>query len=171
VSTRSLTLPAPLASLRQRADAAWSALSRRDRRIAKLGALVVAVALIWLIGVQPALRTVREAPSQLDSLDAELQQMQLLAAESRTLRAAPAVAPAQAATALSAATARLGARARLVLQGERAIVTLTGVDSESLRNLLTEVRSTARARPIEAQLVRRATGYDGTLTLGLGGAP
>ncbi len=168
MSARTLTLPAPLASLRQRSAAWWQALAPRDRRIAKLGAIVAGAVLLWALAVQPALRTLREAPPMLERIDAELQQMQLLAAESSTLRAAPQVAPAQAAAALKAAVARLGDRARLVLQGERATITLSGVDGATLRSLLAEARGTARARPVEAQLVRGAKGYDGTLILSVG---
>lgn len=163
-----LSLPAPLASLHQRASTWWRALTQRDRRMARLGALAVGASLFWLIGVQPALRTLREAPPTIERLDAELQQMQVLAAESRTLRAAPPVAPAQAAAAMTAAVSRLGDKARLVLQGERASVTFSGADGETLRSFLAEARSTARARPVEAQLVRGAKGYDGTLVLSLG---
>jgi general secretion pathway protein M len=72
---------------------------------------------------------------------------------------------------MKAAVARLGDKARLVLQGERATVTLSGVDGASLRSFLGEARSAARARPVEAQLVRGAQGYDGTLTFSLGNPP
>ncbi len=164
----SVALPQPLDGLRQQASTRWHALAPRDRRMTKLAAFAVGALLLWLLGVQPALRTLREAPPMLERLDAELQQMQLLAAESRTLRAAPGVAPAQATTALKAAVARLGEQARVVLQGERATVTLSGVDGPTLRSFLTEVRATARARPVEAQLVRGARGYDGTLILSVG---
>ena len=58
-----------------------------------------------------------------------------------------------------------------MLQGERATVTLNGVDGATLRSFLTEARSNARARPVEAQLVRGPKGYDGTLVLAIGGAP
>lgn len=167
----SLALPAPLVNLRQRSTTWWRALSRRDRRLARLGAFAVAVVALWGLGVQPALRTLREAPLAIERLDAELQQMQLLAAESASLRAAPPVAPAQGATALKAAVARLGDKARLAIQGERATVTVSGVDGAMLRSLLAESRSAARARPVEAQLVRGAKGYDGTLVFSLGGPP
>ena len=132
---------------------------------------VVALFLVWIVAVQPALRTAREAPTQLDRLDAQYQQMQRVAAESGALRSAPRVSPAQAALALKAATERLGDRAKLTLQGERATVTLTGVSAEALRAWLGEARSGARARPVEAQLQRGAQGYSGTLGLTLGGAP
>lgn len=124
-----------------------------------------------MIAVQPALRTLRDTPAAIEKLDAELQQMQLLAAESRVLRAAPPIAPGVAVAALKSATERLGDRARLVVQGERAIITLSGVNGDALRDLLGEARSAARARPVEAQLTRAPKGYDGTLTLSLGGTP
>jgi len=164
-----LALPAPLANLQQRGSVWWRTLTPRDRRIATLGAVATGAVLLWGLAVQPALRTVREAPPMLERLGTELQQMQLLATESSALRAAPAVAPAQAASALKAAAARLGDKARLVLQGERATLTLNGVDGPTLRSLLAEARATARARPVEAQLVRGPKGFDGTLTLSLGG--
>jgi general secretion pathway protein M len=139
--------------------------------MARLGALAAGAWLLWALAVQPPLRTLREAPQVLERLDAELQQMRLLAAETSTLRAAPAIAPAQSAAALKAAVARLGDRARVAFQGDRATVTLTGVDGPTLGNLLTEIRGSARARPVEAQLVRGAKGYDGTMILSIGGAP
>ena len=170
MNARMLALPAPLANLRQSAASWWASLSPRDRRTAMLAAVVVGAALLWWIAIQPALRTMREAPASLDRLDGELQQMQVLAAESRALRATPPIAQAQAVAALRAATARLGDKARIVVQGDRATITLTGADGESLRSLLTEARGTAHARPVEVQLVRSAKGLDGTLTLSLGGA-
>ena len=167
----SLALPAPLIDLRLRATTWWRGLSPRDRRLATLGGWAVAALLVWGVAVQPALRTLREAPLAIERLDAELQQMQLLAAESASLRAAPPVPPAQAAAALKAAVARLGDKARLAMQGERATVSVSGVDGAMLRSLIAESRSAARARPVEAQLVRGAKGYDGTLVFALGGAP
>jgi len=161
-------VPVSVAALRTRATGWWRALAPRERSAALLAAAFVGAAVVWLAGVQPALRTLRSAPAEIDRLDAELQQMQLLATESRALRAAPPVAPAQAASALQAAVARLGAKGKLVLQGERATLTLAGIDGPALRSLLAEVRSTARARPIEAQLVRSRSGYDGTLVLAIG---
>lgn len=163
-------LPAPLAELRQRAVAAWSALAPRERRIVGAAAALLALALVWLAAVAPAWRTLRELPPQIARAEAELQQMQALAAESKTLRAATPVAPAQAAAALRSATARLGEQVRVVQQGDRYKLSLSGVDGAALRNLLTEVRAGARMRPLEAQIVRGAKGFDGSLVLGLGGA-
>jgi general secretion pathway protein M len=170
VSATAITLPAPLADLRRRGLQSWAALAPRDQRIARAGAVIVGLILLWALAVQPALRTLREVPPQIARLDAELQQMKALAAESKVLRAATPMPQAQAAAALKATVARLEGRVRLVQQGERATLTLSGVDGATLRALLAEVRASARARPIDAQLVRGPRGYDGTLILSLGGS-
>ena len=73
--------------------------------------------------------------------------------------------------ALKAATERLGDKAKLSLQGDRAVLTLNGAGTEALRGWLAEARSGARARPLEANLLRAGTGYSGTLVLSIGGNP
>jgi general secretion pathway protein M len=166
--------PAAGGSLAQRlapARAWWTALPARERWLVVAAAAVLGAFLLWLLAVQPALRTLREAPAQLEALDAQLQTMQRLAAEARELRGASPIGAAQSALALKAASDRLGDKARLSVQGERAVLTLNGVSSEALRNWLAEVRSGARGRPIEAQLSRGPQGFSGTLTVAIGGAP
>ena len=135
--------------------------------------MVAAIAVLvlftgWLVFVQPALRTLREAPLELDRLDQQLQQVQLAAAEAQALRSTVPVSTEQATVALRAATDRLGPGARVAMQGDRATVTLANADTEALRAWLGEVRSGARARPIEAQLVKSGGGYGGTVTLAVG---
>jgi len=172
VNATSLATASPaLASLRQQAGTWWRARTSRERQAVVVVGLVLALFVAWSLLVQPALLTVREAPAQLDRLDAQYQQMQRIAAESGALRAAPRVPPGQAVQALKAATDRLGERGKLLQQGDRATLTLTGVAPEALRGWLNEARSGARARPVEAQLQRGAAGYSGTLAVTLGGAP
>lgn len=169
MSTASLGDSAALTSLRQQARTWWQTRSQRERQAVVLVACVLAFFVVWSIGIAPASRTIREAPAQLDQLEAQYQQMQRIAAESTQLRGAARVSPTQAATALRAATDRLGDKARLTLQGDRATITLTGISTEALRTWLDEIRSSARARPIEAQLQRGPLGYTGNLSVILGG--
>ena len=105
---------------------------------------------------------------QRDLLDLQLQEMRTLATEAQQLRNAPALSAEQSAAALRAASERLGAKARLSLQGDRAVLTLNGVSSAQLREWLTEARSGARARPVEAQLSRGAQGFNGSVVLTIG---
>ena len=147
----------------------WQGLAERERRLALLAAAVVVLGLVWLLAVQPAWRTITRAPAELDTLDAQLQTMQRLAAEAQQLRSAPPVAPDQAAAALRAATDRLGDKGKLALQGDRAVLTLSGAGTGALRDWLAEARAGARARPLEANLTRAAQGYSGTLVVAIGG--
>ncbi len=168
---RSQSMPPALTAVGHQLNARWRSLAPRERRYLSAGLAVVLFVVVWMLAVRPAWRSVLDAPARLDQLDAQLQQMQRLAAETGSLRAAPPVAPAQAAMALKAASERLGDKARLVLQGDRATLTLTGVSAEALRDWLQEARSTARARPLEAQWVRNPQGFSGSVVVSLGGAP
>jgi general secretion pathway protein M len=147
----------------------WQTLAPRERVGAGAALALIALALLWLVALAPALRTLRNAPAQLDQLDAQLAQMQRLALEARSLKGSTPVASAQAAAALRAATERLGGVARLQVVGDRATLTLNGVSGEALRQWLAEARSAARARPVEAQLARAAQGFSGTLVVSFGG--
>jgi general secretion pathway protein M len=134
-----------------------------------LAGVTIAIALVWVVGIAPALRALREAPAHINALDLQLQSMQRMAMEARELRGAAPVPATQAAQALKSATDRLGDKGRLAVQGDRATLTLNGVTGEMLRAWLTEARSGARARPVEAQLTRGPQGYAGTIVMSIGG--
>jgi general secretion pathway protein M len=148
----------------------WRAMAPRERHAAQAAAVAIGVLIVWLLLVQPALRTLRSAPALLDGLDAQLHQMQQLAAESRELRGAAPLSTAQSVAALQAATARLGERGRIVIAGDRATLTVTGATGDQLRDWFAEARSGARARPVEAQLTRAGGGYSGSIIVTLSGA-
>jgi general secretion pathway protein M len=158
---------AQLSALRER----WQGLGARERRLLGFAVVVLGAFVLWSAAIQPAWRTLRNAPAQIDALDAQLQEMQALAGEARELRGTPAFNPEQSAAALKSASERLGSKGRLSLQGERAVLTLNGASSAQLREWLVEARAGARARPVEAQLSRNAQGYSGSVVLSLGGAP
>jgi len=170
MATDSPSLPPALNDARQQAGRFWQARAPRERQLIVVMTVAVSILLVWLILIQPALRTLREAPLELDRLDQQMQQMQLAAGEMQGLRAASPVPTEQASTALRAATAQLGSTAKLAIQGDRAVLTFTGIQGDALRGWLGEARSAARARPMEAQLVKAATGYSGSITVSLGGA-
>ncbi len=152
--------------------ARWSSLAPREKSLVSVASAVIALAIGWMLLIQPAWNTLSMAPARLDSLDADLQRMQRLAAEARELKATTPVSTAQAGLALKSATDRLGPAGQLVVQGDRATLTLTAVSSEALRAWLAEARGAARARPIELRLTQSGAGYSGTLVVSLaGGAP
>ncbi|MBP7665393.1 MAG: type II secretion system protein M [Burkholderiaceae bacterium] len=162
---------APLRQAKARIGAQWATLATRERRLVLVAAAVVGAGLLWGLALAPALRTLASAPAQLAAAEAQLQQMQALASEAQALRAVAPVPMAQAQAALTAATGRLGSAAKLSLQGDRAVVTLQGINGEQLGAWLGEARAGARARVVEASLSQTTPGlYDGSMTLALGSA-
>ncbi len=156
---------------RAAADAWWRGLAAREQRLLVVGAVVLSLGLLIAFAVLPAWRTLQRTPSELAALEGQLQTMRALAAEAQQLRAAPPVTPEQATAVLKGAAERLGAKAKLSLQGDRAVLTLTALEPGQLTAWLAEVRSGARVQPLEANLTRAGAGYSGTLVLGLGTAP
>ena len=147
----------------------WQSLGERDRLILRLAAAGLALLLVWLLALQPALRVLRATPDQLDAAELSLQQMQRLALEASELRAVPAVSAEQSMQALQAASQHLGPQASLTIQADRAVLNFSGIAGAALQAWLIEVRSAARARPIQAQVQRGPKGYDGSITLDLAG--
>ncbi len=147
----------------------WQQMGSRERFGTACAGIALLVLLLWTVALGPAITTLREAPAKLDALETELQAMQRLAGEARDLRAAPPINRAQATESLKAATDRLGASAKLSLQGDRGVLTLNGTSAGALRQWLSEVRAGARARAIEAQLNRGPTGFTGTVVVNVGG--
>jgi general secretion pathway protein M len=160
-----------LSPARRQLSQRWAGIAPRERKALTVALLIVGLFLVWTTLVQPAWRTVRDAPAAIDKLDAQYQEMQSLAAEVRELRAAAPVSAAQSGEALTAATVRLNESGKIALRGDRAVLTLSNASSEGLRSWLVEARSAARARPMELQLQRSAQGYSGSITVTLSGAP
>lgn len=159
-----------LDTLKASAASRWQSFNERERIALTVGAAALLLLLLWAVLLSPALRTLRQAPAQLAQLDSQLQEMRRLADESRALRALPPVPGAQAAQALQAASERMGEGAGLSITGERAVLSLKHVSPEALQAWLGEVRSAARARPVEATLQRGSDGfYSGNIVLALGG--
>lgn len=156
------------ADWRQQLALAWRQRSERERRMVRVAGIVLGAYLLWL-AIVPAWRTLRTTPAKQAVLEAQWQGMQRLAVEAQALRATPPLAPEQARAALQGSAERFGEAARLVMQGDRAILTVTGLPAEQLAAWLAEVRINARARVIEGQLQRTPQGrYAGTVVLVLG---
>lgn len=168
MNARAVTLPPAMATARTQLTAKWRSMAARERMAAGVGIAVLIAFIVWLLFVAPAWRTVRDAPPKLDKLEMQLQHMQRLANEARTLRGAPEVSVAQAVEPLKVATERLGANASIAFQGDRATLTLTGVSGDALRDWLSEARSAAHARPVEVTLTRNPQGYAGAVIVTLG---
>jgi len=164
-------LPPKLAGLRSQAVTLWGGMAPRERLALGIGLVVLGAFAAWMLLIAPAWRTVREAPAEFDKLETQLQYMQRLAADAKALGNATVVSKEQAIEGLKAATARLGDKGSLLLQGDRATLTVTGVSGDTLRDWLGEARSAARARPIDVKLTRTPQGHAGIVVVTLGSNP
>lgn len=152
--------------LRQRLQARWNEVSRREQRLLLAALALILGALLWWLGLAPALATLRSADKQHQLLGAQLQQMQRLQAQAKTLQAQPRLALDEARRLLESSVKPLGATAQLAVTGERVTLTLKGVPADALAQWLAQARLNARAVPSEARLARNAAGnWDGTLVL------
>ena len=157
-----------LTDTRNQLLARYAKLDARERQMVVVIATAVTFLVVWLALVRPALNTLDTAPAQRDQADAQLLQMQAISNEAGQLRALPPVPPSVAGQVLKSATDELGGKAKIALQGDRATLSVTGINGEELRKWLLQARGGARARPVEANLVRAGDGYNGTLVVAIG---
>jgi general secretion pathway protein M len=153
----------------------WTRLGARERRFVTLAAAAIALALLWLIAIAPALGVLRQASAQRAALGAQAERMQRLKQEAQALKALPRLSHDEARRALEASLKqRLGEHAQFTVTGDRATVQLKDAPAAALAGWLTDARINARAIPIEAKLQRSSSSasdaavvWSGTLQLGL----
>jgi general secretion pathway protein M len=146
----------------------WDSLAVRERRLVAMAAALLLAVLLWMIGIAPAVNTVRSAPARLDALDLQLQAMQKLAAQARALQGRASVGREDAVRALESSTQqRLGASAQFSVTGDRAVVTVRGAAPDVLAQWLSQVRAVARVTPGKASLTRGSSGWDGSMVFDL----
>lgn len=133
----------------------WHRLSARERTSVTVATGMVISAVLWWGLLAPALATLRQAPSQHATLDAQLQTMHALAERARVLKALPPMNRDDSLRALEQATTHhLGSTAALKFAGDQATVTLSATSATTLATWLADVRSNARLTPAEAKLSR-----------------
>jgi len=157
-----------LTDTRNQLLARYAKLDARERQMVVIIIAALTFLVVWLALVRPAMNTLAAAPGLRAQADAQLLQMQAISNEAKQLRALPPVPPSVAEQVLKSATDDLGGKAKLAVQGERATLSVTGINGEDLRTWLLKARGGARARPIEASLMRAGDGYNGTLVVAIG---
>ena len=144
----------------------WQSLGERERRSLTWAAWVLGAALVWTVGLAPALRVLGSAPALHDRLDAQLQDMRSLAAQAKALQNQPRLSRDDSLRALEASVRQLlGNTAQLRVTADRAELTLKGSSPAALAQWLVQARQNARVLPGEARLDRSALGWDGSLVL------
>lgn len=135
--------------------ARWAALGPREQRGLALAASVLGAALLWSVGLAPALRTLQSAPALNAQLGAAAERMQALQARAQLLQAKPVAVPGDLLKALQSATTELGKAASLQVVGDVATITLRQVRVPSLAPWLAPAVGTGPS-PAEAHLQRDA---------------
>jgi general secretion pathway protein M len=149
-------------------QARWHGTSAREQRLLLIAAAVVGLALLWWVGLAPALNRLTTADQQRGALDAQWLQMQELQVQAKALQAKPLLSATDARRMLDASVAPLGTAVQLADAGDQVRVTVKGLPPEALAQWLSTARQNARAVPSEAKLVRNAAGtWDGSLVLSL----
>lgn len=169
----------PLARFTVALSVAMARLSSRERQAVSIAAWVIGLGLLWWLAVAPAIDTLREAPARHARLDAQLGQMQRMAATAESLRGQSTAQPPgrdEVLRALETATAGLAGTGQISVLGDRATLTLRNTPPEALAQWLAQVRINARLLPVDSQITREpgSPGWNGTLALagpGLGGRP
>ena len=145
----------------------WLDLSGRERTGLSLALGLLALALVWSVGVAPAWRQWQQGQAQTQALQAQWQGLQALQAQVSALKGQSRVRPDDAARLLQASVATLGPSASLVVNGDMATVQIKGASAAALSTWLAQARTQAQALPVQARLSRLAgtgpTGTTGTL--------
>jgi general secretion pathway protein M len=151
----------------------WNGLASRERSLIAAAVAVVVVALVWLVGLSPALNKLRSAQQAAPQVQAQLQLMRAQASEAASLKAQRSLSYDESLRALESAVKTLGAGASLSVSNERASVSLRGVGGDALTQWLAQVRANARLVPTELKLQQApasasaGTAWDGQLVLSL----
>jgi general secretion pathway protein M len=135
----------------------WQQRSARERLLLSAGAALMALILVWRVGLAPALRTWQEAPIKQAQLDKQTQHMQELQIQSQRLQQAQAISRNDAMQWLETHLSELGPNAKLSLQGEHMSLSLQAAPADHLANWLALAREQAHVRPAQAQLQQAGT--------------
>lgn len=164
-----MSIAGKISGLRERATAYWLARTAQERKFLLVGGAVVALAIFYLVLLEPALNGRDQLRRSLPELRQQAAQLQALAAEAQAVAAQPA--PAVAPVTSESLSASLGARGlkatSLSVSGEYTKVQLSNVSFANLMSWLDAQRRESRIMVQDAQFsAQSALGQvDATLTL------
>jgi general secretion pathway protein M len=140
----------------------WQALATRERTLIALATTLVFAALLWWLGIAPALSTLRQTRAAAPQLEAQWQLMRSQAAEAATLKAQRALSYDESLRALENSIKTLGTGASLNVNDSRASITLKAVSADALAQWLAQARANARLVPSELRLQKSAASTPAT---------
>lgn len=164
-----MTIAAKIGELRERALAYWIARTDQERKFLTIGGIVVVLAIVYSVLIDPALTGRAELQRSLPALRQQAAQLQTLAAEAQALagQPAPSVTPMTREGLSSSMTQRGLTAASLTMTGEYAKIQFNGVSFANLMSWLDAQRRENRVLVQDAAFTAQtALGQvDATLTL------
>ena len=164
-----MTFAAKIGELRERALAYWIARTDQERKFLTIGGIVVVLAIVYSVLIDPALTGRAELQRSLPALRQQAAQLQTLAAEAQAVagQQAPPVTPMTREGLTASMTQRGLTAASLTMTGEYAKVQLNGVSFANLMSWLDAQRRENRVLVQDAAFTAQtALGQvDATLTL------
>lgn len=144
----------------------WEALSSRDKRMIRVAAVLLIFVLLWLLALQPAIRTIRSFESTQRTQEAKLQQMLNLQSQAQSMQNLPLVSQAAAVTALEISIEQtFGNRAEIIFNGNNATVNVRAISPEDLAKWLNNIRTNSRTVAVQARLTRTNIGWNGSFQM------
>jgi general secretion pathway protein M len=150
----------------------WQAMASRERLLVGAAVALIVVALLWWVGLAPALSKLQQAQRLGPQLDAQLQLMRAQAQEAAALKGQRQLSYDESLRSLEASIKTLGAGATLSVSDARANVSIKATSGDALAQWLAQVRANARLVPAELRLQRTntasdAAAWDGSIVLSL----
>lgn len=170
-----MSIAGKISELRERATAYWIARTEQERKFLLAGGAVAALALFYLVLLEPALEGREQLRRSLPELRQQAAQLEALAGEARAVASAPATAVTPLTReALAASMSARGIKpASLSVSGEYTKVQISNVSFANLMAWLDAQRRESRLMVQDAQFsAQGALGQvDATLTLRQSGGP
>jgi general secretion pathway protein M len=132
--------------------ARWNAFAPRERSLVAAAVALTMLALLWWVGISPALAKLRAARDAAPQVQAQLQLMRAQAAEAASLKSQRILSYEESLRALETSVKSLGAGATLSVNNDRASVSVRAVSGDALAQWLAQVRANARLVPTELKL-------------------
>ncbi|MRW86399.1 type II secretion system protein M [Pseudoduganella sp. FT26W] len=164
-----MSKPNPLTALRARADAFWLVRTEQERKLLRIGGIVVGLALFYSVAVGPAMDGADKLHKELPQLHQQAAEMQGMAREAQALQGQNTIAP----TPMTRDNLNAGLTARglnpqsLNVTGEYAKLQFTGAQYAGIVAWLDAIRTESRINVVDASFTAQdAAGVvNGTLTL------
>lgn len=164
-----MTIAGKLAALRERATAYWIGRTEQERKFLLVGGAVAALALLYLVLLEPAFTGREQLRRSLPELRQQAAQLEALAAEAKAVAAQPVVAvtPLTREALAASMAARSLNPASLSVSGEYTKIQLNGVAFANLMAWLDAQRRESRVIVQDAQVSAQTPlgQVDATLTL------